>query len=455
MPKEPELARVSTNSTSKILTVSALNSSVRDLLEHRYPLLWVRGEISNFMLARSGHCYFSLKDEQAQVRCVMFRHRGQYLDWAPRDGLTVEAQVLVTLYEPRGDFQLNVETMRRAGVGALFEAFLRLRDKLDQEGLFDPQHKRPLPAFPRHIGVVTSLDAAALRDVLTTLARRNPAIGVVIYPAPVQGEGAAEKLAAAIERAGERRECDVLIIARGGGSLEDLWAFNDEHLARVIRACPVPVVTGIGHETDFTIAEFAADQRAPTPTAAAELVSPPRAALLERVGACTERLHRSTARDIETRMQSLDHLQRRLVHPGRRVQSQLDTLAHLRQRLSHATRRAMELEQWQLLQHVQRLRTRKPDLRELGSKVQVLLASARAATAALIERAVSRQAQFAESLAHLNPAAVLERGYSIVSHADGEIVRDSTSLTPGEPLSLRFARGSASARVDAKYDAKP
>jgi exodeoxyribonuclease VII large subunit len=454
MPKEPELARVSTNSASKILTVSALNASVRDLLEHRYPLLWVRGEISNFMLARSGHAYFSLKDEQAQVRCVMFRHRSQYLDWTPRDGLTVEAQVLVSLYEPRGDFQLNVETMRRAGVGALFEAFVRLRDKLDQEGLFDPQHKRPLPAFPRRIGVVTSLDAAALRDVLTTLARRNPAIDVVIYPSPVQGEGAAEKLAAAIERAGKRRECDVLILARGGGSLEDLWAFNDERLARVIRTCPVPVVTGIGHETDFTIAEFVADQRAPTPTAAAELVSPSRAALLDRVGACTERLRRSIVRDIETRMQSLDQLQRRLVHPGRRVQSQLDTLAHLRQRLSHATRHAMELEQWQLVQRLQRLQACTPNLREFASKVQALLAGARAAAATVLERAVSRQARLAESLAHLNPAAVLERGYSIVSHADGKIVRDSTSLTLGEPLSLRFARGSASACVDSKDDTK-
>src|SRR3989304_5456327 len=202
MPKEPDLARVSTGSPSEILTVSTLNRSVRDLLEHRYPLLWVRGEISNFMLARSGHAYFSLKDEDAQVRCVMFRHRNQYLDWEPRDGLTVEVQALVTLYEPRGDFQLGVETMRRAGLGALFEAFVRLGARLRREGLFGPEKKRALPAFPRRIGVVPSLDAAALRDVLTTLARRNPAIDVVIYPSPVQGEGAAEKIAAAIERAG-------------------------------------------------------------------------------------------------------------------------------------------------------------------------------------------------------------------------------------------------------------
>src|SRR3990167_1289591 len=356
MPKEPDLARVSTGSPSEILTVSALNRSVRDLLEQRYPLLWVGGEISNFMLARSGHAYFSLKDQDAQVRCVMFRHRNQQLDWVARDGLTVEVQALVTLYEPRGDFQLGVETMRRAGLGALFEAFVRLRDRLQREGMFDPEKKRALPAFPRRIGVVTSLDAAALRDVLTTLARRNPAIDVVIYPSPVQGEGAAEKIAAAIERAGGRGECDVLILARGGGSLEDLWAFNDERLAQVIRACPVPVVTGIGHETDFTIADLAADSRAPTPTAAAELVSPSRAALLERVGTCVERLHRRVSRDTESRMQLLDHLQRRLVHPGRRLQAQASTLVHLFQRLAQATQRGFDARRWQAAAQIQRLR---------------------------------------------------------------------------------------------------
>src|SRR5690349_23004826 len=277
------LARVSTPPGPQILTVSALARSVRDLLEHRYPLLWVAGEISNLTLAKSGHAYFVLKDEQAQLRCVMFRSRHQQLDWEPRDGMQVEAQVLVTLYEARGEFQLNVESMRRAGQGALFEAFVRLRDKLGKEGLFDPAAKRPLPAFPRTIGVITSRDAAALRDVLTTLRRRNPSIAVVVYPVPVQGYRAAEEIASALALAGRRAECGVLLLVRGGGSIEDLWAFNEEVLARAVRACPLPVVTGIGHETDFTIADFAADRRAPTPTAAAELVSPDRRLLLDAI----------------------------------------------------------------------------------------------------------------------------------------------------------------------------
>ena len=274
------MTRVSSPLPVEILSVSALARSVRDLLEHRYPLLWVAGEISNCIRAKSGHLYFSLKDETAQVRCVMFRNRGQHLDWEPREGLRVEVRALVTLYEARGEFQLNVEAMRRAGQGALFEAFLRLRDQLGKEGLFDAAHKKPLPAYPRRIGIVTSLQAAALRDVLTTLARRNPSIPLIIYPAQVQGEGAAEQLATAIATAARRNECDVLILCRGGGSIEDLWAFNDEGLARAIHACPIPVLTGIGHETDFTIAEFVADRRAATPTAAAELAAPVRAELL-------------------------------------------------------------------------------------------------------------------------------------------------------------------------------
>jgi len=434
----------------EILSVAALNRSVRDLLEHRYPLLWVRGEVSNFMLARSGHAYFSLKDEDAQVRCVMFRHRGQNLDWTPRDGLRVEVQALVTLYEPRGDFQLNVQAMRQAGLGALFEAFARLRDRLEKEGLFDPAKKRPLPAFPRRIGIVTSLDAAALRDVLSTLARRNPAIEIVVYPAPVQGEGAASMLAAAVARAGERRECDVLILARGGGSLEDLWAFNDERLARAIRACPIPVVSGIGHETDFTIADFAADLRAPTPTGAAELASPSRAALLARISSSLERLRGRAARDIETRMQVLDHLQRRLVHPGRRLQAQGDTLVHLRQRLAQAIRRGLEGQGWRMMTKLQHLRAHAPNFERLGTLTATLAMRERAALSARLERSESRLARLAESLAHLDPAAVLARGFSIVSRQDGAIVRDSAAIEIGEDLSLRFALGRATVRVESK-----
>jgi exodeoxyribonuclease VII large subunit len=268
---------------SAVLSVSQLLRSARDVLERRFPLQWVAGEISNLRPAASGHLYFTIKDETAQVDCVMFKSRAAALDWEPADGLRVEVRALVTLYEPRGRFQLNVEGMRRAGLGPLYERFLKLKDKLGREGLFDPDAKRPIPEHPGQIGIVTSLAAAALRDVLTTLRRRNPSIPVIVYPAPVQGEGAAAKLAQTLATANARAECDVLLLVRGGGSIEDLWQFNEESLARAIRASDIPIVCGVGHETDFTIADFAADARAPTPTAAAELVSPSLEAIRARI----------------------------------------------------------------------------------------------------------------------------------------------------------------------------
>src|SRR5690606_14435132 len=250
--------------------------AVARLLERSFPLAWVSGEVSNFARAASGHWYFTLKDEAAQVRAVMFKGRAQHAGFTPREGDKVEVRALVTLYAPRGDYQLNVETIRRAGVGNLYEAFLQLKDKLAKEGLFDADKKRPLPAFARTIGVVTSLQAAALRDILTTLRRRAPHVRVILYPAPVQGEGAGEKIAHMINTASRRAECEVLLVCRGGGSIEDLWAFNHESVARAMAACTMPVISGVGHETDFTIADFAADLRAPTPTAAAELAVTPR-----------------------------------------------------------------------------------------------------------------------------------------------------------------------------------
>ncbi|MBX9810460.1 MAG: exodeoxyribonuclease VII large subunit, partial [Burkholderiales bacterium] len=238
----------------QVISVGELNRLAKDVLEQNLPLMWVAGEISNFKRYDSGHCYFTLKDAAAQVDCVMFRHKVQYLEWLPENGMQVEVRACPTLYEARGKFQLNVETMRRAGLGALYEAFEKLKAKLEQEGLFDAARKRPLPAFPRAVGVVTSPQAAALRDVLTTLRRRMPSLPVILYPAPVQGEGAAQKIAQAIATAGARNECDVIIVCRGGGSIEDLWAYNEEAVARAIFACAIPVVSGVGHETDFTIA---------------------------------------------------------------------------------------------------------------------------------------------------------------------------------------------------------
>ena len=390
-----------------VLSVSQLLRSARDLLERRFPLQWISGEVSNLRPAASGHLYFTLKDESAQVDCVMFKGRAAHLDWELAEGQRVEARALVTLYEPRGRFQLNVEAMRRAGLGPLYEKFLRLKEKLAKEGLFDPAAKRALPEHPAQIGVVTSLAAAALRDVLTTLRRRNPAIPVIVYPAPVQGEGAAAKLAQALATASRRGECDVLLLVRGGGSIEDLWPFNEELLARAIRASRIPVVAGVGHETDFTIADFAADQRAPTPTAAAELASPPRAALLARIAGNALRISRETLRRIEYAMQSLDALARRLVHPAERLRASRQHLAHLGARLAAAT--AQQLNEFR----------RRMDI----ARAQL------------------------ESLGH---DAVLARGYSLTLNARREIVRDASAVAVGERIVTTLARGEIESEVKKK-----
>src|SRR6266850_7383517 len=445
---EQGLARVSTHFPTEILTVSALTRGVRDLLERRYPLLWVAGEISNFTVAPSGHAYFVLKDDRAQVRCVMFRQRQENLEWTPRNGMQIEAQALVTLYEPRGDFQLNIETMRRAGLGALFEAFLRLRDKLEKEGLFSAETKRALPSLPRAIGVITSREAAALQDVLTTLNRRNPSIDVLVFPVQVQGESAAQKIVAALQVAGQRRECDVLLLVRGGGSIDDLWAFNEETVARAIRACPIPGVTGIGHETDFTIADFVADRRAPTPTAAAELVSPERAELLEGISRLTANLTLRARQELQRRMQHVDHLARRLVHPDARLRAQAELLGQLRLRLGQAAGRISAEGRWKVVRLLQRAQAGLPNTDKLLATSLQLVARLRAATHATLERAGAVCARRVANLSHLDPAAVLERGYSVVRDRSGRIVLRSASLAAGDLLDITFAEGAADARVE-------
>jgi len=410
----------------RVLSVSELNRMARDLLERSFPLLWVSGEISNLTRAASGHWYFSLKDAGAQVRCVMFRSRNAGLDWQPREGDHVEARVLVTLYEARGEFQLTVEALQRAGLGALFEAFEKLKAKLEKEGLFAAERKRPLPAHPAQIGIVTSPDGAALHDVLTTLRRRMPGIPVVVYPTPVQGKGAAERIAAAIHAASSRADCDVLIVCRGGGSIEDLWQFNEEAVARAIAACPMPVVCGIGHETDFTIADFAADVRAPTPTAAAELVCPDRQALLQRAAQHQARLARQMRHALSERAQKLDYLARRLLHPGERIRQRHEQLGHLQARLHASLLRTLDFARSGLAPMPSRLGRAMTQHIELR---QTLLR------------------RIALNLEHLNPQSVLERGYSLVKTADGKIVRSSLGIKAGDPLELTFAQGRADVKV--------
>jgi exodeoxyribonuclease VII large subunit len=430
-----------------VLSVSALLANVRDVLEHRFPVARVAGEISNFTPARSGHLYFVLKDATSQVRCVMFRSRAQYLDWPARDGDRVEVRGAISIYDARGDLQLNIDAMRRAGAGALYEAFLALRDRLSAEGLFDEAAKRPLPAYPRAIGIVTSPGAAALRDVLTTLRRRNPAIPVILYPTAVQGAGAAPEIVAAIGRATARAECDVLVVGRGGGSIEDLWAFNDERVARAIRACGMPVVTGIGHQTDFTIADFAADVRAPTPTAAAELVSPPRAALLARTAELTGRLARRTRHRLEDAMQRLDFLTRRLAHPRDRLLAQEARVASAATRVAAAGARALESRRWALAALARRQSAALPGIAPLRRATSTLALRAPAAAKAGHERARARLAALEQALAHLDPRAVLERGYSITTDAEGRVLTDALGVELDARVRVRLARGTLDATV--------
>ena len=436
------------DSNTAIITVADLNRRAREFIETGFPLLWVAGEISNFTRAASGHCYFSLKDASAQVRCVFFRHKAALVDWKPENGMQVEVRALPTLYEARGDFQLTVENMRRSGLGALFEAFERLKRKLEQEGLFDPARRKPVPQFPRCVGVVTSPKAAALRDVLTTLARRMPGIRVVLYPTPVQGEGAGEKIAQAIRIASARAEADVLIVCRGGGSMEDLWAFNEEVVARAIVDSAMPVVSGVGHETDFTIADFVADARAPTPTAAAELVSPNRAELLARLGVLGARLVRDIDRALGTRMQHLDYLGKRMVHPGERIGAELRHMGHLANRLRSATSHALDAVKWNLSGLARRLRDGLPDIDAHSASQRDLHLRLQHGQARLLEQHEARLGRMQANLDHLNPQAVLERGYSIVAKLGGQIVRSSQQVAAGEVLRLTFARGAAQTKVE-------
>jgi len=431
----------------RVLRVAELTRSIKQLLESNVPLLWVRGEISNFVNAASGHWYFSLKDEQAQVRCVMFRHKNQSLDINIGNGTQVEVLALATLYEARGDFQLTVEQMRPAGLGLLYEQFAQLKQKLEGEGLFAVERKRGLPAFPKRIGIVTSPQAAALRDVLTTLKLRLPGVPVVLYPTPVQGVGSAQKIAQAIQTANQRAECEVLVVCRGGGSIEDLWAFNEEVVARAIFASTIPVVSGVGHETDFTIADFVADERAPTPTAAAQRVVPDRKALLRGLSDRAQHLQRAQRNRLQNAMQAVDYLQRRLVHPAQQLQRQTLQLELMKQRLQRSYAQRLQQQQWRCQSVVQRLQGAGSDFVRLQVR-QTHLAERMLKTMRTVQmqRAV-RLENSARQLALLDPQQVLARGYSLVHDESGGVVTDARQLAIGSELRITFANGRARTEV--------
>lgn len=430
------------------LTVSALNRAVSGLLQRSFPLVRVRGEIANLTRAASGHWYFALKDDQAQARCVMFRARNQLLGWMPRDGDEVEVGAVVSLYETRGEFQLSIESMRRAGQGRLFEEFLRLKAQLAADGLFGSERKRALPRIPRRVAVVTSMQAAALSDVVTALCRRAPYVGIIIYPVTVQGVAAAGPIAAMLRKVSRRAAgdgVDVVLLVRGGGSIEDLWAFNEEAVARAIVSCTVPVVVGVGHESDITIADFAADLRAPTPTAAAELVAPAGAVLQADIERWMRQLQRLQVLRVQAFAQRLDYAQRALAKPRMPILALDHRIRSLLSRVVGELRHALNA-------HRTQFATLRGQLLGWRRTRFVVEPSERVASlTAYVSRSVNlhstRLTALTARLHAIDPHAVLARGYAIAFGPDGRAVSDAAQLQSNDELRLLFARGRAQVQV--------
>jgi len=389
---------------AKVFSVKEINRLVRELLEQSFPSFWISGEISNFISASSGHWYFSLKDDEAQVRCTMFKNKNMAADWTPKNGEKIEAKCFIGLYEARGEYQLNIDLIRHAGAGLLSEAFNQLKERLLKEGLFETSRKKLIPQFPKSIGVITSPTGAAIEDILTTLKRRSLYIPIFIYPCLVQGKEAPLAIVKAIETANIRMECDVLILARGGGSIEDLWAFNEEIVARAIVASKIPIITGVGHETDTTIADFVSDLRAPTPTGAAELVTSHTVELVKTIQVYKNQLNKVMAGVIRELMQKIDYLEKRLISPRQQIQRQKEQIHQYIQRINQSMKNVM-------IQY--RLKIDKLKL----------------------------------NLDHLSPHAVLSRGYSIITNVDGQIVNNVNQLKLDDKIRIQLNHGQADANI--------
>jgi len=388
----------------KVFSVKEINRLVRELLEQSFPSFWISGEISNFISASSGHWYFSLKDDEAQVRCTMFKNKNIAADWVPKNGEKIEAKCFIGLYEARGEYQLNIELIRHAGAGLLSEAFNQLKEKLLKEGLFEPSRKKPIPQFPKSIGVITSSTGAAIEDILITLKRRSPHIPIIIYPSLVQGKEAPSAIVKAIETANTRMECDVLILARGGGSIEDLWAFNEEIVARAIVASKISTITGVGHETDTTIADFVSDLRAPTPTGAAELVTSHSVELTKTIQTYKNQLNKMMVGVIRELMQKIDYLEKRLISPRQQIQRQKEQIHQYIQRINQSIKNSLVRYQF----HLDKLKL---------------------------------------NLNHLNPNAVLSRGYSIITNEQNKVISTINHLKSGDKINIKFSNGLAEADV--------
>lgn len=437
----------------QVLRPSQLNALARDLLEGSFPQVWVEGEISNFSRPGSGHAYFTLKDERAQVRCALFKPKAQALRFQPRDGLQVLARGRLTLYEARGDYQLVLDHMEEAGEGALRRAFEQLKAKLAGEGLFDAGRKRPLPAFPRCLGVITSPRGAAVRDVLSVLSRRFPLLAVDVLPVPVQGEGAAAQILDMLRRAGSSGRYDVLLLTRGGGSLEDLWAFNDEALARAIAASPVPVVSAVGHEIDSSLSDFAADLRAPTPSAAAELLVPERGELLARLQQRHRQLQALLTRRHTACAQRADQafLKLQALRPQLRLERGRGRLAALRRRLDQAIGQPLAAQAERTAKLLRRLDQAHPRqrLQQHAHRLQLLRQRLHAGPQRGLQQRRLQLQGLVRALESVSPLATLGRGYAILQReTDSGVVRRAGDATPGETLLARLAEGRLRLRVE-------
>jgi len=442
-------ASISSSDSSSPLSVSQLNREVRRLLEGRFDYLWVEGEISNLARPGSGHWYFTLKDDGAQVRCAMFRNRNQHLRSPPEHGQRVLVRARVSLYEARGEFQLIAEHMEDAGAGALQRAFEELKNRLAAEGLFDPAAKRALPEFPRRVAVVTSPTGAAIRDLISVFRRRFPALELVVLPVPVQGEGAASAICEALDLANRVTGFDAIVVGRGGGSLEDLWAFNEESVARAIARSEVPVVSAVGHETDFSIADFVADRRAPTPSAAAEILSPDRRELNDRLAGLRYAMARALAARVAFYGERLAGLRRHLRHPGERLREQSQRVDELDLRLRRGIVNALRGAARRAGTQTGRLRSRAPATRVQALRGHLDRLSRQLCRGAARDRKTRRDrlAGLAARLDSLSPLSTLERGYAVVTAADGRPITESSQVRTGATIRTRLARGSLLSEV--------
>jgi exodeoxyribonuclease VII large subunit len=429
------------------LSVSELNACARQLLEQNLVGLWIAGEVSNLTRAASGHYYFSLKDARAQVRCVLFKGVAQQLSQPLQEGDDLEVSGKISIYEARGEFQITINAVRHKGLGQLYEAYERLKQQLTAEGLFSAERKRQLPTHPKVVGVVTSLAAAALRDVVTTLRRRHSGIRVIIYPTAVQGAGSEKQIASAIASANEHAQAEILIVCRGGGSIEDLWSYNEEVVVRAVANSAIPTVSGVGHETDFTLTDFAADIRAPTPTAAAELVSPDMAQLRHNVAQWQTRIHHLLQQRYYDASQRLDWLTRQLKHPQQKWQLQQQQLTDLQRQLQLNMQRQLRQQQQNLLQQQRSLNNLRPQTTHAQQALTYRKQQLQQYGHNILLHAQQRLQQQASILEAVSPLQILARGYSVVTNQRGQIISDSSKLKTGQYLNIRFATGERSVQV--------